>query len=367
VPRHDLVGEGPRRVLCVADADMAADPLAGRNLIGRFAGREFAAWNRMRSAALRWRNVQPGAVLKTSCLGRLGTLTALALAGLALSGCGVGVMQPRGPVGGANRTILVDSVIIMLAIVAPTIVAILAFAWHFRAANAKAEYKPTWAYSGRIELVVWGIPALVVMLLGGVAWIGAHQLDPAKPLVSQQPPLEIQVVSLDWKWLFLYPDAKIATVNSLTIPVGTPVHFSLTSASVMNAFFIPQLGSMIYTMNGMSTQLHLQADVAGTYYGQSSQFSGDGFADMNFQVGALPAAEFATWLQGASRSEKALDAGSYAELAKQSSKLPPATWRLADPDLYQAIVMQKVAPAPGPSLEGTKESSPASHGDHHVR
>ncbi len=180
----------------------------------------------------------------------------------------------------------------MLAIVAPTIVAIFVFAWWFRASNTKARYLPEWAYSGRIELVVWAIPALVVMLLGGVAWIGSHDLDPAKPIASSQPPLEVQVVSLDWKWLFLYPDQKIATVNTLTVPVGVPVHFSLTSASVMNAFFIPQLGSMIYTMNGMTTRLHLRADAAGVFHGLSSHFSGDGFSDMNFEVHAIPAKDF---------------------------------------------------------------------------
>jgi cytochrome o ubiquinol oxidase subunit 2 len=292
---------------------------------------------------------------------------ALAVAALTLSGCSIGVLRPQGPVGNADRTILIDSVIIMLAIVAPTIMAIFGFAWRYRASNAKAKYRPKWAYSGRIELVVWGIPTLVVMLLGGVAWIGAHQLDPAKPLNASQKPLEIQVVSLDWKWLFLYPDSKIAAVNTLTIPVGTPVHFTLTSASVMNAFFIPQLGSMIYTMNGMSTQLNLQADRPGAYHGLSSHFSGDGFADMNFQVHALPAAEFETWAQGAAKSQDALDGDSYTALTRQSSKVAPSTFRLADAGLYDAIVAQKMSPGPGPQLDGAKESSPASQGAHHVR
>jgi cytochrome o ubiquinol oxidase subunit II len=223
------------------------------------------------------------------------------------------------------------------------------------------------AYSGRIELVVWGIPTLVVMLLGGVAWIGAHRLDPAKPLDPSQRALEIQVISLDWKWLFLYPDNRVATLNTLIIPVGTPVHFTLTSASVMNAFFIPQLGSMIYTMNGMSTQLNLQADAPGTYHGLSSHFSGDGFADMNFQVQALPVAEFEIWAQGAAKSQDALDGDSYAALTRQSSKVAPAAFRLADADLYDAIVAHRIAAGPGPRADGAKESSPASKGAHRVR
>jgi cytochrome o ubiquinol oxidase subunit 2 len=290
----------------------------------------------------------------------------LTVAALALCGCSIGVLRPQGPVGHADRTILIDSVMIMLAIVVPTILAIFGFAWRYRASNATAKYRPDWAYSGRIELVVWGIPTLVVMLLGGVAWIGAHQLDPARPLDPSRKPLEIQVVSLDWKWLFLYPDSKIAAVNTLTIPVGTPVHFTLTSASVMNAFFIPQLGSMIYTMNGMSTQLNLQADAPGTYHGLSSHFSGDGFADMNFQVHALSAAEFETWAQGTAKSQDALDGDSYAALTKQSSKVAPSTFRLADVDLYDAIVAQKIAAGPGPQPDQPRQA-PSPHGAHHVR
>jgi cytochrome o ubiquinol oxidase subunit 2 len=148
----------------------------------------------------------------------------------------------------------------MLAIVVPTIAATFAFAWWFRASNARARYLPDWVFSGRIELIVWSIPLLVIMLLGGVAGIGSHDLDPAKPLTSDTPPFEVQVVSLDWKWLFIYPSHGVASVNQLVIPAATPIHFSLTSASVMNVFFVPQLGSMIYTMNGMTTQLNLQAD-----------------------------------------------------------------------------------------------------------
>jgi cytochrome o ubiquinol oxidase subunit 2 len=162
-----------------------------------------------------------------------------------LTGCEPNLLDPQGFIGISEKTILIDSVAIMLAIVVPTIAATLGFAWWFRASNTKAIHLPDWAYSGRIELIVWGIPLLVVMLLSGVAWVGSHDLDPAKPLVSETPPLEVQGVSLDWKWLFIYPTQGIASVNELTVPVGVPIHFSLTSASVMNAFFIPRLGSMI--------------------------------------------------------------------------------------------------------------------------
>jgi cytochrome o ubiquinol oxidase subunit 2 len=236
----------------------------------------------------------------------------------------------------------------MLAIVIPTILATLGFAWWFRASNQRAHYQPQWAYSGRIELIVWSIPMLTIILLGGVAWIGAHQLDPAQPLKSDVKPLEVQGVSLDWKWLFIYPDQQVASVNRLVIPAGTPIHFSLTSASVMNAFFIPQLGSMIYTMNGMTTQLNLDASAPGTFRGQSSHFSGDGFSDMHFDVNAVPAAQFAAWVQTAKSAGPSLDDGSYGALARQSKNVAAFTYKTAAPGLFNDIVTQKLPPGPGP-------------------
>src|SRR5712671_5078618 len=212
------------------------------------------------------------------------------------------ILDPQGPIGAADTTILIDSVAIMLAIVLPTIAAIFGFAYWFRASNTKARYLPNWEYSGRIELVVWSVPALTIILLGGVAWIGAHQLDPAKAVEGSGGPLTIQVVSLDWKWLFIYPDQKVATINTLTVPKGAPLQFQLTSASVMNAFFIPQFGSMIYTMNGMTTRLNLQADRPGTFQGLSAQFSGDGFADMHFDVHVVPSVQFPKWAEEASNA-----------------------------------------------------------------
>jgi cytochrome o ubiquinol oxidase subunit II len=257
------------------------------------------------------------------------------------------ILDPQGPIGAAEKTILIDSMAIMLAIVLPTIVAIFGFAFWFRASNAKARYLPHWAYSGRIELVVWSVPALTVILLGGVAWIGAHELDPAKAIESSEKPLRIQAVSLDWKWLFIYPDQNLASINTLTVPAGTPLQFELTSASVMNAFFIPQFGSMIYTMNGMTSRLNLQADKPGTFGGLSSHFSGDGFADMHFDVHVVPPEQFSKWAQEASGAGKSLDAQSYAEIAKASIGDAPAMYRLTDPDLFQSIVTQKLPPSPG--------------------
>jgi cytochrome o ubiquinol oxidase subunit II len=257
------------------------------------------------------------------------------------------ILDPQGPIGAADTAILIDSVAIMLAIVLPTIAAIFAFAFWFRASNTKARYLPNWEYSGRIELVVWSVPTLTIILLGGVAWIGAHQLDPAKAVEGSAKPLTIQAVSLDWKWLFIYPDQQVATINTLTVPAGVPLRFELTSSSVMNVFFIPQFGSMIYTMNGMATQLNLRADRPGTFQGLSAHFSGDGFSDMHFDVHVVPSEQFSKWAQDASHADKSLDERNYSEIAKPSMKDPPATYRLADPQLFSSIVSQKLPPSPG--------------------
>jgi cytochrome o ubiquinol oxidase subunit 2 len=270
------------------------------------------------------------------------------VAPIVLTACQPAVLDPKGVVGMANKTILIDSLAIMLAIVVPTIVATFAFAWWFRASNTRATYLPDWEYSGRVELIVWAIPLLVISLLGGVAWIGSHDLDPAKPLASSTPPLEIQAVALDWKWLFIYPDQRVATVNQLVVPAGTPVHFSLTSSSVMNAFFVPQLGSMIYTMSGMTTQLNLRADEPGTFRGLSSHYSGDGFSDMHFDVQAVPAERFAAWIDATRGTGPSLDANSYAALARQSVNTAPFTFRTADAGLFKKIVTQQLPPGPGP-------------------
>jgi cytochrome o ubiquinol oxidase subunit 2 len=203
--------------------------------------------------------------------------------------------------------------------------------------------------------VVWSIPALTVILLGGVAWIGSHQLDPAAPLEGTGSPVRIQVVSLDWKWLFIYPDQGIATVNALTVPVGAPLHFELTSGSVMTAFFIPQFGSMIYTMNGMVTRLELRADNEGSYQGLAAHFSGDGFPDMSFDVHVVPQLAFPDWVASTSRTDRVLNADSYGKLARQSVETTKPTYRLDDPRLFHAIASQKIPPGPGPRL--TTESA----------
>lgn len=263
--------------------------------------------------------------------------TAAAAATLLLGGCDRGVLDPQGPVGAAEKTLLLNATGIMLCVVVPVMIATLAVAWWFRAGNHRARYRPTWVYSGKIELIVWSIPAMIILLLGGVTWIACHDLDPAKPLTSSQPAIEVQVVSLDWKWLFLYPQQGIASVNRLVVPVGAPVHMRLTAATVMNSFFVPQLGGQIYTMSGMVSQLNLLADRAGSYDGLSAQFSGDGFSDMHFRYDAVPRATFDAWIAAAKAAGPALDAAGYAALARPSSRVAPITYAKIDATLFDRI------------------------------
>ena len=260
------------------------------------------------------------------------------------------ILDPQGPIAAANKTILVDSVAIMLAIVLPTIAAIFAFAYYFRASNTRAFYLPNFAHSGRLELVVWSIPALTIILLGGVAWIGSHQLDPRVAVPGTGSPVRIQVVSLDWKWLFIYPDQRVATVNALTVPVGAPLQLELTSSSVMNVFFIPQLGSMIYTMNGMVTHLNLRADQEGDLRGLSAHFSGDGFPEMLFDVHVISPLDFPNWVATTAKSNNVLNADAYKQLKQQSVETGRPTYRLDDPRLFNDIATQKIPPGPGPQL-----------------
>jgi cytochrome o ubiquinol oxidase subunit 2 len=287
-------------------------------------------------------------------IGRAGAALGICLL---TTGCNRGILDPVGPVGAAEKQIMINSTAIMLAIIIPTMIATVAFAWWFRGGYLKAVYRPDWEYSGAIEMVVWAIPALTIMLLGGIAWIGSHDLDPAKPLKSTVPPVKVEVVSLDWKWLFIYPDQGIATVNQLVVPAGTPVSFRLTSATVWNVFFVPQMGTMIYTMPRMTTRLNLEADRQGTFNGLSAHFSGDGFPGMQFQVHSLPPDQFVMWAQGARGSGQVLDAAGYTQLEKPSSYVKPMTYGTVAPGLFDAIVANRAPANPVPPPQHNKPAS----------
>ena len=268
-----------------------------------------------------------------------------------------GILDPQGPIASAQLLLLLNSTAIMLVVVIPVILATLGFAWWYRSSNARASRSTDEGYEGRTEFVLWSIPTLIVILLGGVIWISSHQLDPRAPIPAKGDPLRVEVVALDWKWLFIYPDQGIAAVNQLIVPVGTLVNFRLTSATVMNSFFIPQLGSQIYTMGGMTTHLNLLADAPGEYPGFSAMFSGDGFADMRFVAKAVPAGDFDKWVAQVHGSGSALDLPGYAALAKPSLAVPPTTYRAVEPGLFERIIEQTVSGSRGRT--SATRSSPA--------
>jgi len=272
-----------------------------------------------------------------------------------LFGCNESILSPVGPIADAERIILLDSLVIMLAIAIPTILATLTVAWWFRASNPRARYRPSWSYSGRLELIIWSIPTLVILFLGGIAWIGSHDLDPARPLNFKVKPLEIEVVSLDWRWLFIYPEQNIASINRLVLPLGVPVHLRITSATVLNVFFVPRIASEIYAMNGMATQLNLEVDKPGTYFGLSAHFSGDGFSDMTFAVNAVSAADFAAWTDQSRQSGPVLDKAAYHGLLRQSLDQKAYTYRKVQAGLFDDIVMQKLPPGDGPPTNDAGE------------
>jgi cytochrome o ubiquinol oxidase subunit 2 len=255
----------------------------------------------------------------------------------------VGVLDPQGPIAAQELLLLINSTAIMLVVVVPVVLATLAFAWWYRSSNLRASRSSDESYEGRLEFVLWSIPALIVILLGGVIWIGSHQLDPRAPIPANANPLRVDVVALDWKWLFIYPDQGIATVNQLVVPAGTPVKFRLTSATVMNSFFIPQLGSQIYTMGGMTTHLNLLADKPGEYPGFSANFSGDGFAEMRFIAKAVSAGDFNAWVTQVRAAGSALDDAGYAALAKPSIAVPPGTYRSVEPNMFERVIDQTVS------------------------
>jgi cytochrome o ubiquinol oxidase subunit II len=264
-------------------------------------------------------------------------------AAMLMASCSEGVLDPQGPVGKAERVILYDSTAIMLAVVIPVIVLTLVFAWWFRAKNKRARYRPDWEYSGRIEMIIWCIPALIILFLGGIAWTGSHDLDPPAPLAESTAPLDIEVISLDWRWLFIYPQEGIASLNRLVVPAGVPLRFRLTSTTVMNSFFVPQLGSQIYTMPNMVTRLNLEADQPGTYEGLSAQFSGDGFSDMRFELVSTEAEAFKDWVNTTKTQGGVLDTTTFEELVKPAKADGVQTYSQVSEGLFDKVSLRSKA------------------------
>src|SRR6185312_10224301 len=285
------------------------------------------------------------------------------LAVLLLSGCRWAVLDPKGPVGMQERSIIITATVLMLIVVVPVIALILIFAWRYRASNGKAEYRPNWSHSNRIEAVVWLIPCIIIAALAVITWRTSHSLDPYRPLDSKVKPIRIDAVALDWKWLFIYPDQKVATVNEVAFPANVPVEFHITSATVMNAFFIPQLGSQIYAMAGMQTKLHLIAREAGSYDGLSSNYSGAGFSDMRFKAIATTEQGFRDWLAKAKASAATLDLPTYQALEQPSEKVPVSYYATVAPGLFEDILHKDMdgKPAGDKPMEGMPMNGEPAH------
>jgi cytochrome o ubiquinol oxidase subunit II len=270
-----------------------------------------------------------------------------------LGGCSnIELLNPKGDIGVQEEVLILLALGLMLLVVIPVIVLTLVFAWRYRASNTRATYAPKWAHSTSIEVVVWSIPCVIVAFLAVLIWRTTHSLDPYRPLESDVAPVRVEVVALNWKWLFIYPDYGVATVNRLAIPVNTPIDFKLTSDSMMNSFFIPQLGSQIYAMAGMQTQLHLIADSPGTYAGRSSAFSGPGFSDMHFDTVATSREAFDAWIREARNSPAVLDDSTYRWLEQPSTKTPVTIYASVAAGLFDNIVSRYMAwPMPSMALE----------------
>ncbi|WP_370874583.1 MULTISPECIES: ubiquinol oxidase subunit II [Pseudomonas] len=262
------------------------------------------------------------------------TITSLFL----LTSCNLVVFNPKGQVATDERDLIILATGLMLLVVVPVIVMMFVFAYRYRATNKKARYSPRWASSHKIEAVVWGVPLLIIIVLGWVTWETTHALDPYRPLESDTPPINVQVVATDWKWLFIYPDLGIASVNELALPVHTPVSFTVTSDAAMTSFFIPALGGQIYAMAGMQTKLHLIANETGEFRGIAANYNGPGFSDMHFTTLSLSAADFQTWVTKVKGAATPLDHSTYAQLAKPTLKHPVTYYSAVQERLFLDIV-----------------------------
>lgn len=259
---------------------------------------------------------------------------------LCLGGCALSeapILDPKGPIALAERDILFRALAIMMVVAIPVFAMTFWFAWRYRATNMAARYERDWS-STAVDAVTWIVPALIVFSLGVHVWIYTHRLDPYRPLASGVKPTEIEVVAQDWKWLFLYPEQGVASVNELAFPAGTPLSLRITSDTVMNSFFIPALGGQIYAMAGMQTRLNLRADEPGRFIGRNTQYSGRGFPDQHFAAVAMTPADFGAWIAKAKQSPMKLDAAAYAALAKPSTKHPVTQYSAFEPGLFERIV-----------------------------
>ena len=280
----------------------------------------------------------------------------------------VAVLNPKGEIAEKQRDILIFSVLLISIVVVPVFVLLGVFAWRYRDSdnNKHASYRPDWDNNKLLEIIWWGVPFVIISILAIVTWRTSHELDPWKSLSSSTKPVNIQVVALQWKWLFIYPEQKIASVNLLQIPEDTPINFTITADAPMNAFWIPSLGTQVYAMSGMSSKLSLNANEPGDYKGSSSNISGEGFADMAFVARASTKSDFDTWVTKAKQSPNSLDMTSYTELTKPG-RAEKTTYKLKESDIYHQVVMKYMAPTEKEKHDSSKEEKTQSSGEmeHH--
>lgn len=266
-----------------------------------------------------------------------------------LSGCKFALLDPKGMIAADEKQIMMTSLLLMLVVVVPVIILTFIFAWRYRASNVRATYSPDWAHSTLIEILIWSVPGVIVVLLGIITWTSSHRLDPYKPLtINADKTLTIQAIALEWKWLFIYPEQKIATVNFVEFPAGVPVKFEITAEGPMNSFQIPQLAGQIYAMAGMQTKLHVIAQEAGEYQGISANFSGDGFSDMTFIARATSQQDFAAWVSKVKQAPATLTMTAYNTLVTPSEREPVRYFAFADKDIFDTVVMKSMMPMPMP-------------------
>lgn len=271
-----------------------------------------------------------------------------------LAGNEIAVLSPEGQIASKQRELMLIALLLMLVVVIPVFVMAFWFAWRYREGNKKAAYTPEWDHDRRLEAIWWGVPVVIIGVLGGLIWTSSHDLDPFRPIAHTKKPLNVQVVALQWRWLFIYPELGIASVNYLHIPEDTPVNLKLTADAPMNSFWVPRLGGQVYAMAGMSTELHLIADAPGRYTGSSANLSGEGFAGMTFLTYATDERTFRQWVVDVERSPDRLDGGRYEELARPSKDDSMKFFRLEQTHLYEKIIA-KYGGHSAPSRSGTHE------------
>lgn len=258
---------------------------------------------------------------------------------LLMTGCSkLIVLNSKGPVGQEETTLIYMSIGVMLIVIVPVFVMTYLFVKRYRNSNNNADYQPGWVHSTRVELVIWLVPLIIVAFLSYLVWVKTYQLDPYKPIVSDNKPLNIQVISLDWNWLFIYPDNNIAMVNELVIPEKVPLSFRLTSATVMTSLFIPQLGSQMYAMAGMQTRLHLMADETGIFEGHNVEFSGEGYDTMHFKVVAKTRQDFDEWVNQAKENHNQLNLAAYSKLSQPNTDYPVTIFSPVEPELFNHVM-----------------------------